>query len=132
MKTTVMKPVEIEIERVRVELPVRYEDEDIPYDFPLRVGESWRAEIMVGSGQILDWPEGTTASLSMKVTDGGNYYLISPSGEMVGSIEQNYVPNRLIPGNWGDYVDLKIGSDGVITNWPERPSVAEFFPQDDE
>lgn len=132
MKTTVMKPVEIEIERVRVELPVRYDDQDIPYDFPLRVGESWRAEIMVDSGQILDWPEGREAHFHMKVTDEGNYYLVSPSGEMVGSIEQNYVPNDLIPGDYGDYVEMVIGGDGVIKNWPQRPSVAELFPQVDD
>lgn len=127
MKATVMKPVEIEIERVVVTLPVRYDDEDFPYDFPGRDGDDWRAAIMVGSGQILGWPEGKEAYMHMKVVDGGCYTLYAPNGERVGEIDRNYVPHGLIPGEYGDYVILDIGGDGVIKNWPENPSVDEFF-----
>ncbi|WP_404463052.1 hypothetical protein LG331_09745 [Vreelandella aquamarina] len=132
MQTTVMKAVEIEIERVKVSLPVRHDDEDMPYDFPLRNGDVWEATIMVDSGQIIEWPEGQLGEFEIKVCDEGSYTLLSPSGEEVGSINQNYVPNGLIPGEYGDYVSLKIGSDGVILNWPERPSVEEFFQQDED
>lgn len=132
MKVTVMKPVEIEVEKVVVMLPVRFGVEDIPQDFPGREGGIWSACIMVGSGQILEWPEGYEASMHMKVADGGIYSLYSPDGEMVARIDRDYVPHGLIPGEYGDYVELDIGGDGVIKNWPERPSVDDFFRVDDD
>lgn len=53
MKTTVKIPTEIDIRYVRVHLPVRYEDEDMPYDFPFRNGDWWTAVIDIDSGKIL-------------------------------------------------------------------------------
>lgn len=34
MKTTVMQPVKIEVTSILLQLPVRYDDEDMPYEFP--------------------------------------------------------------------------------------------------
>lgn len=132
MKVTVMKPVEIDVHQVEVSLPVRYGTEDIPNDFPFRDGDTWKATIMVGSGQILGWPEGREALLYMKVADEGSYRLLSPENEVVGSIEQNYVPHGLIPGEYGDYVGFDICGDGVISNWPSDPDLSEFFKGDAE
>jgi hypothetical protein len=48
------------------------------------------------------------------------------------SIEQNYVPHGLIPGEYGDYVSLKINEQGIITNWPKHPDIREFIKGEDE
>jgi len=133
MKAIMLKPVEVEVSHVRVVLPVRYEDEDIPYDFPNRTGDKWEATIEIDSGKVIDW-KGDSAdyAMEMKVADEGCYYLLSPDGSLISSKVADYVPNNLIPGSYGDYVELKI-SNGVITNWIKHPKLCDFeeFRHDD-
>lgn len=130
MEFTIMQPTRVYVKYVDVVLPVRYDDEDMPTDFPMREGDIWKARIMVGSGQILEWPEGVEYRLYMKVTDGGSYTLVSAAGTVVASIDQNYVPHSMIPGDYGDYVEFDIGGDGVIKNWLENPSIEDFLFED--
>lgn len=130
MKTIVKVEKEIDVDAVRIVLPIRYGDEDISYNFPLRDGDTWTATISVDSGSIDGWPLGYEAVVSMKVCDSGSYFLLDNVGEIVGSIEQDYVPNHLVPGEYGDYVNLDIGKDGFVKNWPKRPSLEDFFPDD--
>lgn len=130
MKIEVMVKKNVDIQKVLIDIPVRYDDEDIPYDFPLRAENTWSALIFIESGKIEGWPGGE-GRLAMKVTDEGSYHLIDIDGETVSSIENNYIPNELIPGEYGDYIDLKINADGVITNWPKIPDVSEFFKSED-
>ena len=129
MKFTVVKPVEIDVERVILSLPVRYGDEQMPFDFPGRDGDNWTCVVMIGSGQILDWPEGVEAKVHLKVVDEGSYALYSPEMECLAQLSNEYVP-ELIPGSYGDYVELDISGDGVITNWPENPDITAFFEID--
>ena len=41
----------------------------------------------------------------------------------------DYVPNGLIPDSddCGDYIRLRINSDGTIENWPENPDYSDFI-----
>lgn len=126
MKTTIKRPVEIEVAFVRMELPVRYGEEDIPNDFPLREGDMWRATVCIDNGEIQEWPKGKAGELHMKVCDSGVYILLNHCGEELDRRE-DYVPNGLIPGEYGDYVELEINEQGVITNWPKRPRLTGFF-----
>lgn len=118
----------VEISSVFIHLPVRFGDEDIAYDAPLRAGDNWYAEIDINTGTIIDWPIGKSLHLYLKVRDEGSYFLYDDDGHTVSSIENDYVPHGLIPGDWGDYVDLQINEYGVITNWPKQPNLDEFFP----
>lgn len=131
MNITVNRPVEVTVTHVHVVLPVRFGEEDIPNDFPLRTGDTWTATINVDTGQIEEWPKGKDGHLKMKVCDQGVYVLKNIDVE-VASIDQDYVPNDLIPGSYGDYVDLKIDKEGRITNWPKNPDVSEFFRDSEE
>jgi hypothetical protein len=119
---TVMK--EVDIKKVRVSVAVRYDEEDIPKDFPMRSGNMWNATIDIETGKIFDWPQGKSGNLHMKVCDEGSYYLLDENDEEVLSIEGDYVPNRLIPGTYGDYIDLKIDSTGTITNWYSESKIS--------
>ena len=134
MKALVKVFKEVEIERIIIDINIRHvgdsDDDDVPTDFPLLNGSQWKATVMVGSGHILDWPEGQEREMYCKVCDAGLYTLINNAGEVVAT-RDGYVPNDIVPGEWGDYVHLKIGGDGVITNWPEHPNVDEFFSEDD-
>ena len=127
MKTTINKPVEVNIRWVNITVPVRYEDEDIPYDFPLRSNDVWRATVDIDTGRINDWPEGKSGRLQMKVTDCGVYTLRDEDNQVVAEIEQGYVPHGVVPGSFGDYIELQINEQGVITNWPKHPDLDAFF-----
>lgn len=130
MKVTVTKPVEIDVKTIRISAAVRYEEEDMPNDFPFRKGDVWDITVDVETGKIKDWPEGVEHDLHMKVCDCGSYWLYDANGQMVGWIDENYVPNGIVPGSYGDYIEMQIAADGTITNWPKKPDVSAFFPQD--
>lgn len=127
MKLTINKPTEVEVTAVRIVVAVRYGEDDIPNDFPLRRGDIWEAVVDIATGKIRDWPVGQEGNLRMKVCDEGSYYLIDPVGATVASIKDDYVPHELIPGEFGDYIDLEINEDGIITNWPKNPELSTFF-----
>lgn len=131
MELTVKVEKTINVAAVRVVLPVKYGDEDMPYDFPFRKGEQWEIVIDVDTGKIRDWPQGLAYELSMKVTDGGSYYLLDEKGEVVAAREQSYVLG-MIPGSYGDYVLLHINPDGTIGNWDadRYDIVNDFFGED--
>ena len=115
-----VESVTTNIVAVRIALPVKYGEEDMPNNFPYRHGDMWSVVINADTGQISNWPAGVAHKLHMKVTDGGTYELLNIDGRVVLAIEENYVPHGVIPGEYGDYVILDIGPDGVIRNWPKR------------
>lgn len=117
MKAIVLVKTEVDARFVSVQVAVRYGDEDIPNDFPLRDGDMWRGIIDIDAGMILDWPKGEAGRLQMKVCDQGTYELLDAGRNSIAIIEDDYVPNDLLPGEYGDYVDLRIDRDGKITNW---------------
>ena len=130
MKVTIKVEKEVEVKYLRVTLPVRYEKEDMPSDFPMRHGDIWQALINIDTGHISCWSQGQEGKFYMKVCDSGTYELFDL--EMNSIIEiQDYVPNGLIPGKYGDYVDIKIDKEGFITNWPKEPDLSEFFPEEE-
>lgn len=131
MKVIVTKPVEIEVSTVLIQISPRHigdtDDDEMPTDMPLLEGGTWTAFVIVDSGQIKNWPEGRAQSIHVKACDTGTYVLYDSNQVEQGRIEQDYVPNQLIPGSYGDYVELEISGGGVITNWPEHPCISDFF-----
>ena len=127
MKTTIMVEKEVDIKYIIIEVPVRYEEDDIPNNFPLRDGDMWRAKVNIDTGCIVDWPCGESGEVCMKVCDEGIYTLLDENSQIIEKIEQDYVPNRCIPGEYGDYIDLKIDKNGCIYNWYSPPCLDQFF-----
>lgn len=115
---------EVDVHTVVIDVPVRYGDEDIPFDAPGRTGDAWRAVVLVDSGQIVGWPGGALY-IYMKVCDEGVYTLHDADGNELGKIHQDYVPHGVVPGEYGDYVELDIDETGRIRNWP-KASEMEF------
>lgn len=130
MKATIKIEKEVEIAMIKIDVAVRYGEEDISNDFPLRKGDMWSAIVEVDTGKILDWPIGRKGEMYMKVADQGSYYLLDKEGNTVLSIEDDYVPHGIVPGQYGDYISLVINDQGIITNWPKRPSLADFIKED--
>ena len=131
MKAIIKVEKEVEIYAVKFSVAVRYDEEDIPNNFPLREGDMWNAIITIDEGRIIGWPEGQKGHLAMKVCDQGSYYLLDANHNTILSIEEDYVPNKLIPGKYGDYIDLHIGASGLIGNWYSKPSISDFIPNED-
>lgn len=117
---------EIEIKFLKVKIAVRYDEDDIPNDFPFRVGDMWEAVIDLDLHTVVDWPAGKTGRLSMKVCDEGCYELLTEDGRSISKLDNDYVPNRLLPGEYGDYIDLEIDENGVITNWLRKAMLEDF------
>lgn len=131
MKVTVKKPVEIDIAYVLLVLAINYGDEEIPNDFPLREGDTWKAKVNIDTGVIQDWPAGKEADVHITVKDSGSYSLLDSAGKELALIDGGYVPHGVVPGSYGDTVEIKINAEGRITNWPKLPNVAAFFDEDD-
>lgn len=137
MKIKVKRLVEIDVSVVTMILPLT-NNVDIPEGFPFLVGDKLELNVNVETGKIANWPESYgKSSIWMKVRDEGIYRLYGHDDDQIGlkmvaSIEQDYVPHGLVPGEYGDYVDLTIDTNGVITNWPKDPDFSAFFPDQDD
>jgi len=132
VKATITKRVEVEVKTIVIDIAPRYvgdgPDDDMHTSTPMLVGEKWVAHVDIDTGQIEEWPEGETADIHVKVCDRGVYKLLDENQVEVARID-GYVPNSIVPGSYGDYVELKIDSEGIITNWPKHPILDEFFDE---
>ena len=128
MKVKIPITKEVDIKYITIEIAVRYEEEDIPNNAPMRDDDMWKASVNIDTGKINDWPKGQTLDLYMKVCDEGMYRLFDADWNELACID-GYVPNGIVPGSYGDYVGLKINESGVITNWPTSPTFDDFWPQ---
>jgi hypothetical protein len=116
MKLVVSRPTKIEVVAIKCEMAVRYEEQDIPNDFPLRNGDTWTGVVDIETGIIRDWPQGKEGSMHMKVCDEGTYTLLGPNDKVWATREEEYVPG-CIPNSYGDYVDFDIDATGKIADW---------------
>ena len=132
MKTTIKIEKEVDIQKVVIDVAPRHigddEDDDMPTDFPglCDLKENWKCSVIVDTGQIEGWPVGDARTLHIKVCDAGLYTLYDSEGNGVAVID-GYVPNGLVPGSYGDYIEMDIDENGIITNWPKRPDLSDFF-----
>ena len=133
MKATVKIKKKVGLKTLHVKAGARYwEDtqvngvEDTEGNLiPFRDGKYWKPVINLDSGQIIDWPEGTTAVVHYKVCDNGFYEMKDESGITVLECE-GYVPKIMSPkeSGYGDYVIMDIDENGFIQNW--KPTTESF------
>lgn len=130
MKVTVIKKEEVEIKSVLININPRHLDEE-EKEVPMLVGDNWEVIVDVNTGKISNWPKGEERDYYWKICDAGSYYLLDHNDKSVLSIINNYVPNNLLPGEYGDYLELKINGEGVITNWLNNPTSEDFTEEED-
>ena len=88
----------------------------------------WSGIINLKTHQLLNWKrEYGTLYLQAKICDSGTYFLLDKDKKVICKIA-GYVPNSLVPDSddCGDYIRLRINSDGTIENWPENPDYSDF------
>ncbi len=127
MKVKVKIEKEVEITTLEIKAEVRYwEDatvngiEDTDGDLiPCRIGENWCPIIDINSGIVTNWKQGVVAEIHYKVCDAGSYYLKDEAGNVVLSIEEDYVPDTLAINDdgYGDYIIMDIFENGQIGGW---------------
>ncbi|MFC3875400.1 hypothetical protein [Neisseria musculi] len=122
MIVDVLKPCKTEIKAVRINVCL-HEDvaEQLP-EFLLADGGDFEIVIDVDTGKVLNCQGNEAVSVTDKVSDSGTYTLLGKDNEEIVKLVYEYVPNKLIPGEYGDYIDLKINTEGLITNWPKSPA----------
>jgi hypothetical protein len=92
---------------------------------PCKSENMWKPLIDIDAGVIVNWEIGKTAKIHFKVCDEGSYYLLDEQNNVVLSIEEDYVPNKLIPGEYGDYIIMDIDENGKIDKW--NPRLTDFM-----
>lgn len=125
---TIYRPEFIPVKYLQVRAGVRYyedatvngqrEDDENP-TIPCRDEcDYWAPLIDIEAGRIVNWTEGTTASVLYKVCDDGRYALLREDMTEVFAID-GYVPDIMSPGDrgYGDYIIMDIGADGKIADW---------------
>ena len=129
VKVTITHVVEVDAIYLKAECGVRdwddgevngqQETEDSPtIPFASPKNETWTPVIELATGHIVDWPEGTTASVHYKVCDAGRYSLLDAEKAELITID-GYVPDIMCPkeSGYGDYVIMDISADGTIDGW---------------
>lgn len=130
MKVSVFVKQTIDIQTISIDINPRYigEEDGVPEDFPLLNHGHWGAVVNIDTGQIQNWTGcGKSWQLFTKVCDEGTYALYDSEGQQVACLEGHYVPNGIVPGEYGDYIHLQINENGIITNWSDSPDVSRFF-----
>ena len=97
--------------------------------YPLVSKGMWSGIINLKTHKLLNWkPEYGDLYLQAKICDSGTYFLLDKDKKVICKIA-GYVPNGLIPDSddCGDYIRLRINSDGTIENWPENPDYSDFI-----
>lgn len=129
-----------EIKYMRLVLPIRYGEEDLPEFFPwrnddildftynIKTGEILNPENKrMVTGPIIEWNkshkrvpreklenEYIYELNDLKVVDEGSYYLLDENLEILYSLKEEYVPDSYsVDGEYGDYINLHID----LLNW---------------
>lgn len=127
MTITILRPVELEVDAVRVTAPIRYEEDQAELaGKPGVSGNCLSLVLDLDRLAVRDWPAGETLDLHLKVVDQGTYELLR-GDEVVATKAEEYVP-RCLPQQYGDYLVMHVGEDGSIRDWNPHPGeVAECF-----
>lgn len=131
MKVKIKVPRIVDVTHVKIVIPLKHIDENPDaYPIPMQHNEQWIAFVNIDTGIINAWPKGTSCHIHEKVCDSGVYELYDVDSNFI--IRRcDYVPHGLIPGKWGDYIELNIDENGKILNWPNNPNLHDFFGDDE-
>jgi hypothetical protein len=92
----------------------------------------WQFEIDLESGNIINWPKGTTASTYYKVRDEGSYALLDENHNVIHEA-CCYVPKILAyldkeqHYGFGDYIILSIDADGHLKDFPQGDELKKLL-----
>jgi len=126
MKIKVTRTVTEEIDIAYLSIEVPYDDDDEIPEYIHEGRNTLKFLIDLDRRKVVDWPEGNSYDLFLKVCDQGIYRLLDPNMGEIAVIDQDYVPDG-VPGEYGDYIELRITNDGTVTNLPRKYNFSDFF-----
>jgi len=127
MKVKLKIEKEFEVKYLKAQVGARYwEDSDVNGvedtengdNIPCKIGDKWIVQIDLETGQIINWPNGTTASIHYKSCDDNIFSLLDEDNNVITQ-RDGYVIDLMSPKEegFGDYVIMDINENGIITNW---------------
>jgi hypothetical protein len=137
VKVEMVRRVTVDVDAIRVRVPVRYDEELEEIEAALRgtgfglVNRTLTMVLDLDTRRVRDWPTGRTLELHLKVVDTGTYDLLS-GDDTVATREQSYVPGVLPGEHYGDYLILSISEDGSIGGWNPTPRDLTVWQEGDE
>lgn len=136
MNIELLRRTEVEVDAIRVRVPVRYDEDLEEIETALRatgfglVNRTLTLELELDARRVRRWPTGRTIELHLKVVDTGTYELLA-GDEVVARRSSSYVPGVLPGEHYGDYLILSVDAEGRIAGWhPTARDVAESFGED--
>jgi len=102
--------------------------EDIDKKMPCIVDNYWCPLININTGVIINWKKGNVADIHYKCCDDGSYGLLDIDKNLI-THREGYVPKilDLYKDSYGDYIIMKIDSDGMIRDWNNEASLDDFI-----
>lgn len=86
-----------------------------------RDGMFWNPIIELESGKIVNWVEGATSQIEIKVSDTGSYFLLDAAKRRVYKYREIYVPKGYLAhkgnGDWGDFIEFDVDANGFISGY---------------
>jgi hypothetical protein len=135
MKIKVKTIKEVEVKYLVADVGVRYWEDTIVNGeedtdgtlIPCRFNDRWRIVIDVEKGVIKNWKSGFNADVHYKVCDDGIYHLVDENDNTILK-KEGYVPKilDLYRDSYGDYIIMKIDSDGMIRDWNQDANLDDF------
>ena len=126
MKFAVTRPTEIEVTKVRIECGYICEYDEIPETM---VGKGvFSCYVWMETGEITFPKNIGPCRVHIKARDAGVYTLIGADNLPIATL-QDYVPHGVVPGSYGDYIELEIDENNFITNWPGNPDISAWFQE---
>ena len=93
-------------------------------NIPCKINNLWCPVIEAKTGKILNWKQGTTASIRYKVCERCCWTVEDENGLIFANM--GYCPTFLSPieNGEGDYIIMDIDADGMIQGWDFRSEYA--------
>jgi len=91
---------------------------------PFKSGLLWKPVIRIADGVVMNWPQGTVASIHYKVCDAGEYWLLNAEKQRIAKASGYYVPDGLCHGDqgYGDYIIFDVDGSGQIAKY-SKPDI---------
>ena len=98
-----------------------------PSRMPGMDGDRWRIVVDLDLCRVAYWPEGTVAKIHYKVCDEGAYELWDAEGQVIER-HCGYVPRRVCPDGYGDYIMLIINETGCVLDLGDSGAAHPWTP----
>jgi len=114
--------------KLNIFVPVRYQEEDIPNNFPCRSSDKLYLDIDLEKNKIINYKWHEPVKLYLEVDDSGSYTVFGkdldedyPVESVILELHNDYVPACLSKNGYGKNLVLDIDENGFLNNFEFNP-----------